>query len=173
MILKIIGSACIIIACTAIGFGLSYRLHGRYRELLELRKILYLLSGEIRFGSSTLDEAFCTVSERSDSVYKEFFAYLSDEMKKRNSMTLEDLWKNAVETKLQKAHLSREDRMNLERVGDDLGCLDKETQLKTLSLLVEQFDDARKSLQEELPKKMKLYNYLGILTGVFLTILLI
>ena len=63
--------------------------------------------------------------------------------------------------------------MNLERVGDDLGCLDIETQLKTLSLLVEQFDDARKSLQEELPKKMKLYNYLGILTGVFLTILLI
>lgn len=173
MTVKIIGAACIIIACSAIGFGQSYKLHIRYKELVELKKILYLLSGEIRFGSSTLEEAFQVVAERSEPPYEGFFSYLSGEMRKRNSQTMEKIWKTAVEMKLSSSRLSKEDREILLRMGDDLGCLDKETQLKTLALTMEQLDEMGKSLRVELPKKMKLYNYLGILTGVFLTIFLI
>ena len=86
---------------------------------------------------------------------------------------MEKIWKTAVEMKLSSSRLSKEDREILLRMGDDLGCLDKETQLKTLALTMEQLDEMGKSLRVELPKKMKLYNYLGILTGVFLTIFLI
>ncbi len=173
MTLKIIGAVCIIISCTAIGFSLSYRVHGRYRELTELKKILYLLSGEIKFGSSTLEEAFQTVAERSGPPYDGFFSYLSEEMQKRSSVTLAEIWRSGLETKLKPARLSKGDREILLHVGNDMGCLDKETQLKTLALAGEQLEDVRKSLYIELPKKMKLYNYLGILAGVFLTILLI
>ena len=59
------------------------------------------------------------------------------------------------------------------RLGTELGCLDLETQLHTIALAAEQVEDARREFHEELPKKMRLYNCLGILAGVFITILLI
>ncbi len=171
--MKIAGAVCIIAACTAMGFSFSFRLRCRYGELTELKKILYLLSGEIRFGGSTLDEAFEMVRDRCEEPYRGFFSALSGELKKGGGRTLSQIWREAVNEKLPGSRLSREDRNILQRVGEDLGCLDKETQLKSLSLSIEQLDGAGKALYAELPKKMKLYNYLGILTGVFLTIFLI
>lgn len=173
MTIKIIGAVCIIIACTAIGFSGSYRLYGRYGELAELKKILCLLSGEIRFGSSTLEEAFGTMAERVEVPYSGFFNWLSEKMGERTSVSLAALWQEAVEKRLPGARLDRGDKELLGRIGKDLGCLDRETQLNTIALAAEQVEERKQALSGELPKKMKLYNCLGILSGVFLTILLI
>ncbi len=173
MTIKIIGAVCIIIACTAIGFSKSYRLYGRYGELTELKKILCLLSGEIRFGSSTMEEAFETMAERVEAPYNGFFGWLSGKLKERTSVSLSELWREAVEKKLSGARLDRGDKELMIRLGRDLGCLDRETQLNTITLAAEQVEERKQELSGELPKKMKLYNCLGILSGVFLTILLI
>ena len=162
MAFKIIGAVCIIISTTAIGFGQSFRLHLRYRELLELKKILCLFSGEIRFGGGTLEEAFETVAGRCRFPFQKFFLFLTEEMQNR-----------ALAEQLKEAHLTDGDKEILVRLGTELGCLDLETQLHTIALAAEQVEDARRELHEELPKKMRLYNCLGILAGVFITILLI
>ena len=84
-----------------------------------------------------------------------------------------DIWNRAVEEQLKNAHLNSMDKEILVRLGNELGCLDRETQLHTIALAVEQVEDARSELHGELPKKMRLYNCLGILAGVFITILLV
>lgn len=173
MAFKIIGAVCIIISTTAIGFGQSFRLHLRYRELLELKKILCLFSGEIRFGGGTLEEAFETVAGRCRFPFQKFFLFLTDEMQKKEGERLVDIWNRALAEQLKEAHLTDGDKEILVRLGTELGCLDLETQLHTIALAAEQVEDARRELHEELPKKMRLYNCLGILAGVFITILLI
>lgn len=170
---KIIGAACIIVATTAIGFGQSFRIHLRYRELLEFKKLLHLLSGEVRFGGGTLEETFRTMAGRSRPPFQGFFDFLAEEMEKRAGERLTEIWERAVEEKLSASHLTAQDKEILLRLGNELGCLDRETQLKTIALTVEQVEDVRKELHGELPKKMRLYNCLGILAGVFITILLI
>lgn len=173
MAFKIIGAVCIIIATTAIGFGQSFRLHLRYRELLELKKILCLFSGEVRFGGGTMEEAFETVARMSGPPFRNFFLFLTGEMKKKEGERLTDIWNRAVEEHLKDAHLTDSDKDILIRLGNELGCLDRETQQNTIALATEQVEDTRKELHEELPKKMRLYNCLGILAGVFITILLV
>ena len=98
--MKIAGAVCIIVACTAMGFSFSFRLRCRYGELTELKKILYLLSGEIRFGGSTLDEAFEMVRDRCEEPYRGFFSALSGELKKGGGRTLSQIWREAVNEKL-------------------------------------------------------------------------
>ncbi|MCI8504804.1 MAG: hypothetical protein HFI67_01275 [Lachnospiraceae bacterium] len=173
MAFKIIGAVCIIISTTAIGFGQSFRLHLRYGEILELKKILCLFSGEIRFGGGTLGETFEKMAGRSKAPFQKFFLFLTEEMQKKEGERLMDIWSRAVEEQLKEAHLTEADREILLRLGNELGCLDRETQLHTISLAAEQVEDVRQELHGELPKKMRLYNCLGILAGVFITILLI
>ena len=173
MAVKILGAVCIIAACTAMGFRQSFKLNLRYKELQELKKILCLLAGEIRFGGGTLEETFRTVAARSGSPFEDFFCFLSEEMKERTGVRLSELWDRAVRERLSASHLTEEDLDIRLRMGYDLGCLDRETGLSTLTLASEQLEDARRDLYGELPKKMRLYNCLGILAGVFITILLI
>lgn len=173
MAFRIIGAVCIIIATTAIGFGQSFRLHLRYKEILELKKILCLFSGEIRFGGGTLEETFETVAKRSDPPFRGFFLFLTEEMKKKEGERLMEIWNQAVTEHLKEAHLTDMDKEILIRLGNELGCLDRETQQNTIALAMEQIEDVRQELHGELPKKMRLYNCLGILGGVFITILLI
>ncbi len=173
MIFKIIGSACVIISTTAIGFGQSFRVHLRYKELLELKKLLHLLSGEVRFSGGTLEETFAVMAGRSSPPFNGFFDFLVEEMGKRAGERLVVIWSRAVEGRLSSSHLTGTDKEILLRLGNELGCLDRETQLQTIALAAEQVEDVRKELHVELPKKMRLYNCLGILAGVFITILLI
>ncbi len=171
--IKMAGAVCVLISCSAMGFLQSAQIRARYRELLELKKILYQLEGYIRFSSCTLEEAFESVAGRCEAPYDGFFSGLAEEMGEKSGVTLAELWQKAMEDKLSSSRLAGEERELLERMGRDLGRLDRETQLKALSLSGGQLEEARQRLLQELPGKMKLYNCLGILAGVFLTILLV
>lgn len=173
MWLKAAGAACVVLSCTAMGFLKSLRLNGRLRELTELKRLLGLLEGMIRFGGGTLEEAFEVAADRGSPPYSGFFLELAAQMKECGGKTLGQLWQKAMETKLGASGLSEDEKAVLRTLGRDLGFLDREAQLKALALSEEQLEEARERLLEELPAKTKLYNYLGILAGVFITILLI
>jgi len=173
MEIKIIGAVLVIASCSILGFMKSVRIRGRYRELLEWKKLLHLIGGEIRFGRNTLEEAFGSVAEKCEQPHRDFFFYLSDHIKKRTGTTMAEIWNAAVAETLFTSQLEPMDKEVLGSLGKELGCLDQETQLKTLQLTLEQLEDIRTELYKELPQKTKLYNSLGILAGIFLTILFI
>ena len=51
--------------------------------------------------------------------------------------------------------------------------MDKVAQLQTLAFAKQQLEERRQELLRELPVKRRLYGCLGVLSGLFLTILLI
>ncbi len=62
--LKIAGIIIIMISTTLYGYRMSLDLKAEYNELLEIKKMMFLLKGEIAYGSCTINEALANISTR-------------------------------------------------------------------------------------------------------------
>ena len=66
-ITKVIGCILIILSSTLMGFYCSNELKSRINDIKELRKLIILLRGDIRYGSTPLPEAINTIARRHES----------------------------------------------------------------------------------------------------------
>ena len=170
---RIIGAALVILSCSAMGLSMSRRIAGRYRELVELKRLLGLMEGRIRFGGGTLREIFTELAEQAEPPYNRFFAHAAASMEQGTGIHLSEHWSGAMRAELSETRLAPDDLVLLEDLGRDLGGLDKATQLQTLMFAAQQLEERRQELLLELPVKRKLYSCLGVLSGLFLTVLLL
>ena len=82
MYIKIFGSVILLIS-TAIGFFKAKELKKRVFCLMELRRTMILLQGELRFHRAALSEAFENVSKREVEPFSIFLLTTSKRIKKR------------------------------------------------------------------------------------------
>ena len=59
------------------------------------------------------------------------------------------------------------------RLGENLGYLDKEMQLNTIDLYITQIQGELDDAVDSVKEKVRLYNMLGVMAGIFITIVLI
>ena len=74
---------------------------------------------------------------------------------------------------LKQSALSAKDKEALMQMGAFLGYLDKDMQLRTVELYLEELDREIQTAGESIPGKQRLCRSLGILGGLFLVLLLI
>ena len=72
MYVKLIGSLFLIGSAAAVGFVKAEELQVRVRLLLEIKRMIGFLQGELRFHKASLEEAFEAVAERMGSPFQEF-----------------------------------------------------------------------------------------------------
>ncbi len=84
-----------------------------------------------------------------------------------------EIWKEAVAKGLENTSLSKKDLQNLSGFGENLGYLDKEMQLNTIDLYLSQIEEEIKELSKGVKEKTYMYNTLGILGGIFITIIML
>ena len=65
------------------------------------------------------------------------------------------------------------DKENLVRFGENLGYLDREMQLGTIDLYLNQLEEEINEQAIVARERTKLYNVLGIMAGIFITIVMI
>ncbi len=94
-------------------------------------------------------------------------------MEHLNGTTFQGIWKQMKENYLKGLPLLKKDWDHLLDFGDHLGYLDKEMQLNTIELYLEQLEEEILSAQGNLKKNGKLYQSLGIMGGILITILII
>lgn len=68
--------------------------------------------------------------------------------------------------------LTKKDKYQMIKFGEHLGYLDKEMQLNTLDLYLVQLDEELRGLTSNVKEKTYLYNSLGIMAGIFISIVL-
>lgn len=173
MILKIIGSVLTISSMSAMGFYFSTILKTRLAELKELKKYIFILRGDIRYGGTPLPEAMDGLAGRSPGSFQHFFRIIADKLCDLNGETFGEVWKQGVEQDLKDTCLNKEDKMYLEKFGEHLGYLDKEMQINTIDLFITQLEAQIADLTGMVKEKTRLYNLLGIMAGVFVTIIMI
>lgn len=173
IILKILGASLVILSSTGIGMYFSSITKGRLHDLKDLKKDIYLLRGDIHYGNTPLPDAIAALAERGSDNFTLFFCEVSKNLREREGQSFSSIWDKGIETFLKDSYISTVDKRQLAKLGETLGYLDRDMQLKSIDLYMDQMnlelDDAASTIKE----KTKLYNMLGVLFGLFLTIVMI
>lgn len=171
--IKVIGAICVISGCGGIGWSVSHSYVSRYRQLGSVRRMIMFLKGEIRYAGSELPEAFEHVAGRMAPPFSTFLLHLSEEMRTMDGRLFDVLWKQNIESGLADTSLTKEDKEALFRLGGQLGFLDREMQLAAVDLYLNELDASMQVIEQVMPQKQKLSLSLGILSGFFLSVLLV
>jgi stage III sporulation protein AB len=172
-VLKIIGCLLVIASSTGIGFFFSSEMKHRIEDLKELRKLIGLLRGDIRYANTPLPEAISVIARRYQGSFHPFFQSTSTKLQEMSGLTFAQIWKEAVEKELADTSLSKKDKAQLITLGENLGYLDKDMQMNTFELYLSQLEDEITELSKTVKERAYLYNSLGIMTGVFISIIMI
>jgi len=170
--LKLCGIVLIIASTTGMGFLFGNNMRLRLEELKELKKLLGMLRGEIKYTGTPLYEAFGIIGRRTKGIYAEFFKSTSKELEALSGKSLRTIW-TSLKDNVQQSHLKEKDWERLMQFGDNLGYLDKEMQIGTIELYLEHIEAEITEGQANYDKNSKLCRVLGICSGLFLTIILI
>ncbi|MBR3772241.1 MAG: stage III sporulation protein AB [Clostridium sp.] len=173
MILKILGAVLTISSCTALGFYFSNELNSRLKQLRELKKYLTILRGDIRYGGTPLPEAIYNLARRSPGAFRGFLTNVAKQLQISGGGTFAEIWTVCVENDLKNTSLTESDKEGLARFGDNLGYLDREMQVNTIDLYLSTLQEEIKEQAAVVKERTKLYNILGIMAGIFITIVMI
>lgn len=170
--LKIAGILMIFIAGTGMGTAKSMELTKREQNLKKFLWLTSCLKGAVRCGSICFPEAFLEISGKFDGMYREFLQNLADRLKSQEGQTLGQIFRDCARKHFRNAGFSAEEMELIASLGDRLGYLDREMQLRQMEIFEEELCKRLDFLAGELPEKKKLCRSLGILGGIFLGVLL-
>lgn len=173
IIMKIIGAVLVITSSSAFGFYMSSSLKDRIEDMKELKKNILILRGDIRYGSTPLPEAIGAIAGRHEGNFAKFFTHIYEELIKLDGVRFFDIWKIAVEQKLKDTSLNKNDKEHLMKLGENLGYLDKDMQINIIDLYIEQLEAEILEASKVLKEKAHLYNTLGVMAGIFVTIIML
>ncbi len=171
-IMKLVG--CILIFCSTSGIGFLYakEFEHRQEDLNSLKTMALQLRGEIRYAMTALPEAVEHIAKRHDGRLQPFLFEISKKLSERSGESMLQIW-SACEEKLSVTSLTKQDKLFLHQLGESLGYLDKEMQLATIDLFLTQVEQTLKELETIGKEKKRLYKSFGILTCIFLVIIIL
>lgn len=172
-IMKIIGCALVILSSAGMGFYFSSEMKYRIEDLKELKKLVGLLRGDIRYANTPLPEAINAIHRRHSGNFQTFFNHVSEKLNELSGITFSEVWKVAVDKELTSTSLTKKDKLHLAQFGENLGYLDKDMQMNTFELYISQLEEEITDLTKTVKEKSYLFNTLGIMAGIFITIIMI
>lgn len=176
LVLKILGAICITGATTLYARGLVSELTCRINALKALRNGFSVLKGELRYGVETLPSAFMNVGEKcsvSQPAVRDFFWDVGKKLRTENGNVLKDVWEEEAKKLAADTHLDGRECDSLINVGNSLGYLDLAQQISNLEFYLESVDEDITVLSEKYSDNCRMYMSLGVMAGLFLTIILI
>lgn len=161
--MKYIGVFLASVACVVLGFEMAGDIRKRIIHLRSLQCALRMLKGEIEYAISSLEEAFEHISKRLEPPFSIFFYAVSSELKELDNQNLNEIWKKQIKILAKNSCLKEEDLILLDELGNQLGYLDVDMQIRTIDALYVQLEERLKQLVEESLVSCKLYQSLGFL----------
>lgn len=170
---KIIGSILVIAATSMAGVCAASTMDEKYNEIKYVRQMLFILQSEIQYSHTYLAEAFSNISGFVKKPYNVWLRQLHCRLEQKESGSLDKVWRETIDEYLLDVNLPQCQKEQLKELGVCLGCADIQVQIKYMELLGKQMEMAMEEIREELEGKKKLCRCIGIISGVFITILLI
>ena len=173
IVCKGLGSCLILIASIGCGIGYNRRLHlrlGQHRQLLQL---MMLLQGEIEYQCNILPEAFLICGRQLQGICGEWFLETGNRLNAMEGLAFHEIWQQQIQELKLKTVLGIGTIQGLERLGGQLSYPDKDTQLSAIQWYCQRLKQEEEQLLSELPGKLKLGAMLGVLSGMFLVLLLV
>ena len=154
--IRLLGAVLVVVSCSGMGFFLAGQWGERLKTMEHLRKMIFLLKGEIVYARSALPESFERTGKKGGGEIGDLFVRVAGRMEGQRGEPFYDIWQEEIE-KLPKAFcLSKEDRQSLKGLGEHLGYLDLEMQERTILLYLEQLDLTIGNLREHKQERSRL-----------------
>lgn len=173
MWLKVMGSILVIASTSLFGFLMGLEKKNRLRQLRQLKKYFSLLRGEIQYGYTPLPEALENMGKRNKNIFSDFFLEVAKKLKNYEGNSFYSIWSKEIEEKLSHTSLLKVDKQKLIGLGENLGYLGQDMQVKHIDLYMEGLEEEIKMEVSSSKEKIRLYQLLGVLGGIFVTIVMI
>ena len=134
MIYKIVGSLILVVGTAALGVYYAGQYMERLRNLIELKKALMQMQGELRYLHSAMPDLMETIGNRTQGVLSRFFLSLAKEMEKKEQGDFASLWDSQIKKKIPASALEPEARSLLFETGRQLADNDRQSK-EDLSLI--------------------------------------
>ena len=170
---KLIGSVLIITATAGAGYIYGAELKKYLEKIQYLRYIAGLLKGEIEYTGAPLSEIFFSVSERVKEPYKTWLRQTAVRTQSRDESGFSRIWNKCADHYLKELNLKKEHLLMVKEPGTFLGQLDRETFRRSMQLYLNRMDLEIEKLREGLASKKKISGWLGIMSGIFLVVILL
>ena len=167
---KVCGLFAIMLVCAAAGFLKSRMLAKRTLELQSILSALTFISTEIRYFASPTVSIMEKLEENNDYRRLRFFGLCSQNLK--NTPDFQFAWKRALSQAKPYLSINHEDFEALCAFGDLFGSTDTEGQIANCARYSELIRQRLTSAVDDQKKRGRLYASLGVLTGVFLALVL-
>lgn len=149
---------------------MSKQLNMRVKLLQLIRQILEDISIQLRFKASTVYEILDYLD--NNPVYSQLGFLHTANLNKNSFKSFNEIWSESLDEWVC-SPLKKEDFTLLKSIGNSLGTSDIEGQLSSLELFKEKAKMHFESAISERDKKSKLYRSLGVLSGIFVSVMIV
>ncbi len=173
MIARAAGILLTLFSAGGMGLWYTWKWMGRLRTLERLRRMVYVLKGEITYRKAPLADGLEQAGRREGDALGALFLRMAERIRKREGESLDVIWREEtaqLDGQAEGQLLTAEDRTLLGGLGGQLGYLDAELQERILLLYLEQLDEAIAYLRAHRREQCRLYASLGVVGGMFLVI---
>lgn len=172
VLLKVIASACIVLATTAVGFDMARRYRDRPQHLRQLQSALQGLATEICYGATPLPEAFASLASTHKAPVADMFYAAAAELAIPGTPAGTG-WQRGVDALLKRSALKQSDVLVVGQLGSVLGLSDRLDQERHLLLAVQHLQREEAVAEQERQQNERMWRYLGVLSGLLLVIVLV
>lgn len=173
MWMKVIGAGLVIASCTGLGAETARQLKERRKLLETLKRMVSQLKGEILYSNLPLPTAFLRTGQRSSGAAAAFFLSVAKRMEETGGVSFEEVWKSETEIFLNNCFLDVSEAEGLRAFGACLGYLDRDMQERTMNFYMEELEQGIQALRKVEAEKCRLFQGLGVLGGLLLTVILL
>ena len=171
--IKVLGSLIVIFAGIGFGFHKAAKEQKRLEQGIAIKRMLYLLQGEIRYGFTPLQEAVLKISTKTEKEYQPFLKKVAKQLETHSEESFAKIWQQTADQKLKQVIYEPKFYEILKNMGETIGYLDQQMQEKTILLTIEQLDDQIFLMKDQVVKNCKMYRSLGISLSVLIVIILL
>jgi stage III sporulation protein AB len=171
VVVKLIGAALVIAACTGIGFRIAADYRQRPRQLRALMHAIRVLRTEIEYTVTPLPLAFDRVAERSERPIAQLFATAA-EVLRMGGLSADEAFHRGIEELRAASALKQPELHVMETFGKTLGTSDRLHQSQHIEAALVHLASIEREAREAQRRNERLWQYLGSLTGLLLVILL-
>ena len=171
--IKWIGAVLVMVSAYAIGSLLAGQIKEREKWLKEIKIALFLLDGEVEYHQMPFPEALQLVGERHNGKLKQFLCSLSEELKKKEGNSLQELWRNYAKQFFKDTSLTKQQKEEFGELGVYFMEADCVARKNAIEFYLNRLEEEIVQLRETGADKAYLYRMLGMLGGMFLLVLVL
>lgn len=171
--IKAAGALLLFLAAVGLGNEAAGQVRRRLEALYQCRSLALLLEGQLKYAFYGLSEMLSEAGKHLVSPFSEFCRSLAGEIQAMPGREISRLWRDTASETLAESGLKESDLELFFEMGNTLGHLDGESQCRRLESCRERIDLEINRAESETAAKCRLCRSLGVLGGIFVTILLL